>query len=222
MPDLDLEHPSSTGRGDHQPVVTHLRLLTGPRDPPDEAENQPADRVPITCRQFRAERDLELGYGNPGIDPPPPCCDLLYGAGPFFSLVGYIPHQFFNDILDGHDAGGAAVLVDRDREVAPRPLHLAQQLQHPLAFRDHQDLMRQFSDRIVEPIGEVSGQVTEPHYAGHLVWITVMNGQTAVTGLDGDVERLPGKRVGTNRDNVGARHEDLIYSLIPDPERPLH
>ena len=40
--------------------------------------------------------------------------------------------------------------------------------------------------------------------------------------LDGDLERLTGRRVGGDRDHIDAGNEDLIHPLVADGERPLH
>jgi hypothetical protein len=50
-------------------------------------------------------------------------------------LVDDLPHDLFEEILQGDEAGGAAVLVDDHRHVELVLLHLPEQLGHPLLLR---------------------------------------------------------------------------------------
>ena len=52
-----------------------------------------------------------------------------------FVLVGDLADDLLEDVLDGDQAGGAAVLVDDDRDVDALGLHLAQQLVDRLGLR---------------------------------------------------------------------------------------
>ena len=60
-------------------------------------------------------------------------------------LVGDLAHDLLEDVLDGDEAGGAAVLVDDDRDVGLLCLHLPQQLVDGLALGDED---RRAHDRV--------------------------------------------------------------------------
>ena len=55
-------------------------------------------------------------------------------AGPVV-LVLDLAHDLLDDVLDGDDADGAAVLVDDHRELHPGLLHLAEEVVDALGFR---------------------------------------------------------------------------------------
>ena len=49
-------------------------------------------------------------------------------------LVGDLPYQLLQDVLQCYEAGRATVLVDHDGQVLLARLHLADDLSHPLAL----------------------------------------------------------------------------------------
>ena len=51
-------------------------------------------------------------------------------------LVVDLAHDLLDDVLDGDDADGAAVLVDHDGQLQARLLHLAQEIVDALGLRD--------------------------------------------------------------------------------------
>ena len=64
-------------------------------------------------------------------------------------LVGDLADDLLDDVLDRHQAGGAAVLVDDDRHVRLVALHLAQQVVHRLALGHEVQRAHQLVDRRV-------------------------------------------------------------------------
>ena len=63
-----------------------------------------------------------------------PSAELLDAGRLAVVLVGDLADDLLEDVLDGDQAGRAAVLVDDDREVALVALHLAQQVVDRLAL----------------------------------------------------------------------------------------
>ena len=50
-------------------------------------------------------------------------------------LVDDLADQLLDEVLEGDEPGGAAVLVDDDRQVELLLLHLAHEVRHPLGLR---------------------------------------------------------------------------------------
>ena len=67
-------------------------------------------------------------------DPQPAVAEVLDLGGLAVVLVGDLADDLLEDVLDRHQAGGAAVLVDDDGEVGLVALHLAQQVVDRLAL----------------------------------------------------------------------------------------
>ena len=62
-------------------------------------------------------------------------------------LVANLADDLLEQVLDRHEAGGAAVLVDDDGDLRLLPLELLQQLGHALALRDDHRRAQQRGDR---------------------------------------------------------------------------
>ena len=61
-------------------------------------------------------------------------------------LVVDLADQFLDQVFEGDDAGGTAVLVHHHRQVLPFPAHLGQRGEHPLAAGQLLDLAGQLAD----------------------------------------------------------------------------
>ena len=75
-----------------------------------------------------AEELVEVVDGEPRGDPLGAVGELLDAGLLGVVLVGDLADDLLEDVLDGDDAGGAAVLVDDDGDVPALRLHLAQQV----------------------------------------------------------------------------------------------
>ena len=87
-------------------------------------------------------------------------------------LVGDLADDLLDDVLDGDQPGGAAVLVDDDREVVLVALHLAQQVVDRLALGHEVHGPHHLGDGMPAGLGggvEPAGDVLEVEQAAHVV-----------------------------------------------------
>ena len=108
--------------------------------------------------------------------------------------IPHHPDPFVN--MDGSRVDPSAGALSSEWRC--RREEIAQQLQHSLAFGNHQHLKGQLSHRAVQSLGDVAGQVAQPHDSGHLFGVAVMDRQPAVPGPDRDVEGPAGGRGGAH------------------------
>ena len=111
----------------------------GARRRPRRRHGQPAERRhhEAAHRLVRAGRQRqpgplgEVGQVEPAVHLGRPARRHRLRRG--VVLVVDLADQLLDQVLQGDDAGGAAVLVDHHREVVPLPAHLRQGREHPLA-----------------------------------------------------------------------------------------
>ena len=72
--------------------------------------------------------------------------DALLGPLLDVVLVADVADELLDEVLERHDARGAAVLVDDDGEVGAGRPHLEHRRQHALAAREHEDLAGELGD----------------------------------------------------------------------------
>ncbi|MEA3076151.1 MAG: hypothetical protein QOF60_1059 [Actinomycetota bacterium] len=79
-------------------------------------------------------------------------------------LVVDPPDEFLEEVLDGHDAVGSAVLVDDDHQLLSFELHLAQRVEHLHRVGQEHCRGRALTDR-----PSVGDDVTQVHHPDHVV-----------------------------------------------------
>ena len=98
---------------------------------------------------------------------PPPSSTIGSDSTSYSSRIS--PTISSSRILDRHEAGGAAVLVDDDGDLRLLALELLEQLGHPLALRDDDRRPQQRGDR-PRVVGRVQrDQILHEHEAGDVV-----------------------------------------------------
>ena len=125
-------------------------------------------------------------------------------------LVADLPDQLLDQVLEGDDARGAAVLVDHDGEVVTAAAHLRHRRQYALRRRQHEDLAREVADLRAAPCrpGRCV-EVAHVHEADHFVV------RTPDDGVAGVRQRLRGAHCPRDAPprveelDLGARHHDL-------------
>src|SRR4051794_20438308 len=119
---------------------------------PEQEVDEPADGVVVALGELGVEQLVELVDGHAGIDPHVAAGKGLDRRLLHVVLVDDLAHQLLDEILEGDQAGGAAVLVDHDGHVALLLLHLRQQLGHPLGLGHEVGRPGQLADLHVAPL----------------------------------------------------------------------
>ena len=125
-------------------------------------------------------------------------------------LVADLADDLLEHVLDGHQAGGAAVLVDDDRHLHLPALHLLEQLGHALALGHEVRRPHQRRHRIgVAPPARQHQQVLDEDDADDVVEVVAVDRDARVLLLAEQRAQLAERRVGADRDDVGPRRHDL-------------
>ncbi len=150
---------------------------------------------------------------------------LLHGRQLPVVLVGDLPDDLLQDVLDGHQPGRAAVLVDHHRDVDVVALHLAQQVPRVLGVghergRAHHRLhlvgLRLPAD--VHP----PGQVLEVDDAHDVVVALPRHRNAGEARAQRERQGLAHGLVAVDRHQVGARHHHLADQRVPQLEDGVH
>ena len=118
---------------DAAPTRSTRRPGTGSR--PSSLVEQAADRVDVVVLEVEAEQVAELVDGQPRAHAVAPVAEVLDLRGLAVVLVGDVADELLDEVLEGHEPGDAAVLVDDHREVVRLELHLPQQRRRPSSTR---------------------------------------------------------------------------------------
>ncbi len=133
-------------------------------------------------------------------------------------LVLDLADDLLEEVLDGHQAGRPAVLVEDDREVDLPPLELVEQVVHAHRL-GHED--RRAQDRAKgRPLGggtlEERQQVLGVQDPDDLVDRLLVDRDPAVALIDERVDRLLERRTRRQRDHRDARDHDLVDALVAE------
>ena len=121
--------------GDEEMAV-HLDRLTFGRDVAADGEHEAADGVPVPGGQLGTEDLVHLVHGHLARDPELAAAERHDQGLVDVELVDDLADELLDQVLEGHDAGGAAVLVDDDGEVELAGLHLAHEGGDPFGLGD--------------------------------------------------------------------------------------
>ena len=91
--------------------------LARDRDVAEQVEDQAADRVPGPGGQLGVDQLVDLVDRQAGADPQLAAAELLDRRLLDVELVDDLAHQLLDEVLEGDQAGRAAVLVDDDGQV---------------------------------------------------------------------------------------------------------
>ena len=117
----------------------------------------------------------------------------------------HLPDDLLDQVLQGDDAVGAAVLVHHHREMLTRGTHLLQGIEHHLGAGHHRHRLADIADtgRTAERMTRRE-QIPQVHHADHLVRVVADHGVPGVrVGQRGP--RRPGHRHGAGRNSTSGR-----------------
>src|SRR4051812_4429231 len=100
-----------------QPKPTDRGHRTGDRHPAERLGEQAGHGLDLVVRQLHREDLAEILDRQSRCPPPLVLAEPLHGGALDVVLVGDLPHDLLEDVLDGDEAGGATVLVDHDGHV---------------------------------------------------------------------------------------------------------
>ena len=115
---------------DAPPVMTrpsYSAVAPGCGTRPERLAEQTADRVDVLVLELDAEQVADLVESEPGADPVAARLELDDLVGARVVLVGDLADELLDEVLEGHEARHAAVLVDDEADVHGVALHLLQQ-----------------------------------------------------------------------------------------------
>ena len=233
--------PASIGFEDferHPARVTHA--LASRRNPAGNGEDEAAQRVDDLLLLIGDERQSEMLLQV--LDRHPRIGDEAEtGIGPdqrlvlYVVFVGNLAHHFLDQILDGNEPVGAAILVDHQRQMESRRLHFEQKIEHRHRRRHVKRLAGDIhgDDRALEiDLAEIEPrraagfalrrdprhQIADMDHAARIVERLMVDRQTRMLGLAEDVHQLAdGYRV-VDRDDVGARQHDVLDGELAEAQ----
>ncbi|OLT53998.1 hypothetical protein BJF88_00450 [Cellulosimicrobium sp. CUA-896] len=191
------------------------------RDLPERLGEQAAGGVHVVVVEGEVEQVAQLVDAQPGRHAQPPVAEVLdLGLGPVV-LVGQLPDDLLERVLDRHQPGDAAVLVDDHRDVRGRRLHLAQEVVHRLGLGHEDRGPRDLADRSVPFPGhgvQHAHDVLEVRDADEVVGRRAGDRHAREPRPQEQGEHLAQRRVPRRRDHVGTRHHDLARERAAELE----
>ena len=174
---------------------------------------------------------LEVLDGQARGDPPRGLVEVLQRAvlGGVV-LVGDLPDDLLDEVLDGHQTRGAAVLVDDERHVVAVALHVAQQGVGPLGVghevRGAHDLADRAGPRAraaggLPVVDGASHQVLEVDHADGVVDVLPDHGDAGVPAAQRQGQRLPHALLALDPHHLGAGHHHLAHAGVAEVEHRL-
>ena len=132
-------------------------------------------------------------------------------------LVTDLAEDLFDEILERHEAGGAAVLVDHDGALNALMLEFAQQLADELGLGNEMGGPQMIRDGRValQRIAE-QNQILDVHEAQDVVEVVAEDGNPRVLLLAKQRAEPVEGLVGGNRDDVGARRHHFADERIAE------
>ena len=106
-------------------MSVHLDRLAFGRNVAADGQHESADGVPVPGGQVGTEELVHLVHGHLARDPKLAAAEGHDQGLVDVELVDDLADELLDEVLERHDAGGAAVLVDDDGEMELAGLHLA-------------------------------------------------------------------------------------------------
>ena len=186
----------------------------------EEVEHQPADGVPVGVGQLDLEQFVDLVDRGAAGHPEAAVGEALDLGGLDVVLVDDLPHDLLEEVLQGDEAGGAAVLVDDDRHVELVLLHLPEELGHLLLLRHEHRRPHQLPQGAVGAVAlpGAADDVLQVDEAEDVVRALPVGRQPGVAGVDGLLQGLVDAGIGLHADHVGAGHHDLPHDGVAELE----
>ncbi len=186
---------------------------------PQSVHDQAADGVELLVREVAAEVGVEIFDGRAGLG-----TELVLAAPKdarafvVVVLVVDLADDLLEHVLDGHEPGGTAVLVDDDRHVIAARTKFLQQDIESLALGHEDSGTQQITDvegasAVVSTEGE---QVFGEQDADHLALVVAGHGETRMCRFDRDLEDLLERVVAPEIHHLGTRNHDVAHAQIGD------
>ena len=185
-------------------------------------EDQPADGVPVPLLDIGLDEGVELVDGHPAVH-------QRLTPGEWFDqrllvvvFVDDLPDELLDQVLQRHQTGGAAVLVDHHREVISPDLHLAEQVVGVFRLGYEPRPPHERTDRRVGPARPLcTGQVLHEADADDIVDPPAANREPAQPLLDRNIEHFGDRGVRLDGDHVGPGDHDLTHDGVAEGEHRL-
>src|SRR6476619_5592075 len=196
----DMQRVQATGVCACNPETesAQRQFLAGFRQVPDGGCDQAADGVVLVIVEVRAESLVEIRDRRQCID----CVlavglrgDQCRGVFGFVMFVVDLADDLLQHVLDRHQSGHAAVLVDDDGHVVARLAEFAQQHVELLGFGDQDRRSQQFAHvdwmaAVVVVGDDAAQQVLGQQDPEDLVAVLAMHGESRVPGFHHMLEQL--------------------------------
>ena len=206
-------HPPAVQRAHHQPPAVEPYLVADARA---AGPARPSGSRPPSRRARRQRRSRPARRSRPGSADRPPRTVRRRprrGFGRGVVLVVDLPDQLLDEVLQGHDPGRAAVLVDDHRQVTGPPGASRTARRAPACWPAAASPRGPRSPTVAAVVAvRADQQVTQVHEADHVVVAAVDHREPGVPGAADQSDRR-GRSVmrGVQEDHLGARHHQLPY-----------
>src|SRR5690606_26807636 len=178
-------------------------------DVPEGGEHEAGQRVVVAGRHVEAAHVEHLVVVEGSVEDPLPRSLDPREAGPAtVVLVVDLPDDLLEDVLEGDDAGGAAVLVDHDGQVVAAAAQGGQEVGEVPGLRDDEGRGHDRADRGGGPI--VVGHavdVLHVDHAHHVVQVLTDDGEAGLARGHGPAGQVGQRVVGAEGLDAGAGHE---------------
>ena len=201
----------------------HGRHRPGDGHPAQLLRQQAAGRLHVLGIDADVEKLAQFLHRQPGGDPGMlPFLDPLHRRLLLVIFVGDLPDDLLQDVLDGDESRGPAVLVDHDREMNLQRLHLLEQLVNRLALgheggrpHDRGDLLDGLALTVQLAPGRDVLEVDDPD---HVVQVLADHRNAGEAAAQGKRQRLAQRLVPFDEHHVGARDHDLPHDRVAQLE----
>src|SRR5262245_37313008 len=219
--DADLVHAAALGVEDLDDQAVDLEALADRRHAADVRHQVAADGLEALALDLEPEAlhhfvDVDLAAEHEAavalVD------DRL---GLDVVLVADLADDLLEKVLDRDQPGGAAVLVDDDRDLRLLPLELLEELGHALALGHHHDRPGQVGDSALVVGVADRDEILHEDEAGDVVEVLAIHGKARVLLLAEERAQIADGRLVPDRDDVGARRHHLADQRVPEVDDAL-
>jgi len=215
-PNPKLVDPSLAHLGDLHLPALELERLADLRNAPQPLEQVPADGGLVVIVDLEVQLLGKRAQVGLPVHHPRPVLAAHEGIVVGVELVLDLADDLLEDVLDGHQAGGGAVLVDDDGHVHAPPAHVAQQLvdQRGLAYLHHR--AAHVAQRGVAPLDVGLQEVLGVHDAdgGVKAAVGTAEGEPGVSGLHDQPPGLGEVLIGRKVHDLGPGLHDLAGAAV--------
>ncbi len=187
--------------------------------PPTRLNSSPPIVSHSVAGSVDVEQLVDLVDAEAGVDPVVAVGQRLDVGLLAVVLVGDLPDDLLQQVLQGDQAGGAAVLVDHDHHVALAQAHLAQALGGPHRLGHVGGRAQDVGQGLVGlAVVEAPEHVLGVGQAHHLVDGAVVDRDAREAGAQDQLEHLLERGLEGHGDHVGPGHHDLAQDGVAELE----